>query len=53
MLLTLKHNIIVNDGKQGVFRKSGENVEVRDSDAAILLINNLAEKFCRKESREK
>ena len=44
MLVTLKSNIIVNDGKRGVFRKVGENVEVPNADAKVLIANNQAEK---------
>lgn len=51
MLVTLLHDIIVNDGKRGIPRKKGESVEVRDGDAALLILNNQAEKYTGKKEK--
>ena len=42
MIVTLTSDIIVNDGKRGVFRKKGDHVEVTDGDARVLIANKQA-----------
>lgn len=43
MQVTLTRNIIVNDGKRGVFRKKGDSVDVDKNVAKILIANSQAE----------
>lgn len=45
MRITLTHNIIVNDGKRGIPRKSGEDLDVNDADGRILIANKQAIPF--------
>lgn len=45
MRITLTHNIIVNDGKCGIPRKSGEDLDVKESEARILIANKQAVPF--------
>jgi len=37
MILTLTQDVIINDGKRGIMRKSGDNVEVKDGDGKYLI----------------
>ena len=37
MKLTLTQDVIVNDGKRGIMRKSGDDVEVKDGDGKYLI----------------
>jgi len=37
MTLTLTQDVIINDGKRGIMRKAGDNVEVKDGDGKYLI----------------
>lgn len=53
MLLTLNRNLIINDGKRGVPRQAGDNVEVKDHDARYLISMGQAKPYESKSEKSK